>query len=60
MAPPHVIECAMGHLVGNVVSRKYNRAAYLNERRQLMDVWGQHIADLVAGRKRKVVPLRRA
>jgi integrase len=59
LAQPHVIDCAMGHIVGNVVSRKYNKALYLDERRQLMDVWGRHVADLVAGRKRKVIPMRR-
>jgi integrase len=56
MAPPHIIDCAMGHIVGNKVSRTYNRALYIAERRQLMDIWAQHIADLVAGRKRKVLP----
>jgi integrase len=59
LAPPHVIETALGHVVGNKVSRTYNRALYLNERRQLADVWGQYVADLVAGRKRKVIPMRR-
>jgi len=60
MAPPHVIETALGHLVGNKVSRTYNRALYLAERRQLMDVWAQHVMDLVAGRKRKVISIRRS
>jgi integrase len=59
LAPPHVIETAMGHLVGTKVSRAYNRALYLAERRQLADVWAQYLADLVGGRKRKVIPLRR-
>jgi integrase len=59
LAPPHVIECALGHLVGNKVSRTYNRALYEAERRQLADVWAQHLADLVAGRRPKVVPLRK-
>ena len=59
LAPPHVIEVALGHLIGNRVSRTYNRAQYLAERQQLMDVWAQHLSDLVAGRKRKVIPMRR-
>jgi integrase len=59
MAPPHVIESALGHLVGNKVSQTYNKALYLSERRRLMDVWGRYVADLVAGRRRKVVPLRK-
>jgi integrase len=59
MAAPHIIDCAMGHIVGNVVSRKYNKALYLDERRRLMDVWGQHVVDLAAGRKRKVIPMLR-
>jgi integrase len=60
MAPPHVIETALGHLVGNKVSRTYNRALYLAERRQLMAVWAQHIMALTAGRKRKVISIRRS
>jgi integrase len=59
LAPPHIVDCAMGHMVGNRVSKTYNRAVYIDERRQLMDVWGQHIADLVADQKRKVIPMRR-
>jgi integrase len=59
LAPPHVIECALGHLVGNKVSRTYNRALYIAERRQLADMWAQHLGDIVAGRKRNVIPMRR-
>ena len=50
MAPPHVIESALGHLVGNKVSQTYNRALYLAERRRLMAAWGRHIERLVAGK----------
>jgi integrase len=59
LAPPHVIETALGHLVGNKVSRTYNRALYLAERRHLADVWAQRLADLVAGRKHRIVSIRR-
>jgi integrase len=50
MAPPHVIESALGHLVGNRVSQTYNKALYLSERRRLMAAWAQHIERLVAGK----------
>jgi integrase len=50
MAPPHVIDIAMGHLVGNKVSKTYNKALYLVERRRLAAAWGRHIERLVAGK----------
>jgi integrase len=59
MAPPHVIESALGHLVGNKVSQTYNKALYVAERRRLMDIWGEHLANLVEGRRNKVTPMRR-
>jgi integrase len=50
MAPPHVIESALGHLVGNKVSQTYNKALYLAERRRLMDAWARHVERIVAGK----------
>jgi integrase len=51
MAPPHVIECALGHLIGNKIARTYNKASFLSERRRLMAAWGRHIERLVAGKQ---------
>ena len=60
-AQPHVIEAIVNHVSGSKagVAGVYNKAVYLNERRQALDLWGQHIADLVAGTKSKVVPMRK-
>jgi integrase len=61
-APPHVVECCVNHISGfrAGVAGTYNLAAYLSERRQAFDLWGAHIAALVAGRESKIVPLMRA
>jgi hypothetical protein len=37
----------------------YNRASYLTEKRQALEVWGAHVAALVAGRAGNIVPLMR-
>jgi hypothetical protein len=60
-APPHNIEACVNHISGHkgAVAGIYNRATYANEKRQAFDVWGRYVADLVAGRRRKVVALRK-
>jgi integrase len=60
-APPHVIEAIVNHVSGHLagVAGIYNKAQYLAERRQALDLWGAHIATLVEGRAGKVVPLRK-
>jgi integrase len=60
-AQPHIIEACVNH-IGTAkagVAGVYNKASYINEKRQAFDVWGKFIEDLVAGRRRKVVPLRK-
>jgi integrase len=59
-AQPHVIEACVNHISGAKagVVGVYNRATYANEKRQAFDVWGQHVEDLVAGRKSKIAALR--
>lgn len=60
-ASPHIVEACVNHIGASKagVAGVYNKAGYLSEKRQAFDVWGQHIADLVAGRKRKIIPMRR-
>jgi integrase len=60
-AQPHVVEAIVNHVSGAKagVAGVYNKAVYLNERRRALDVWGQHIAALAAGRESNVVPLAR-
>lgn len=50
LGDPHVIEAAINHVTGAAkagVAGTYNRAAYLKERRALMDSWGEYLSDLV-------------
>jgi integrase len=56
--PPHVCEALLGHYQGGIAG-VYNRATYVNEKRQALDRWGEYIAALVEGRESRVVALRR-
>lgn len=60
-APPHVVEAIVNHISGAKagVAGVYNRAAYLVEKRQALELWGAHVAALIEGRDSNVVPLRR-
>lgn len=40
---PEVIEVQLGHRIGNEVSRAYNRAKYLEERKELMQWWSDYL-----------------
>ena len=50
--PPHIIEVTVNHVSGfrAGVAGVYNRALYLEERRQALDAWAQHILALVAAK----------
>jgi integrase len=60
-APPHVVEAIVNHISGHLagVAGVYNKAQYLAERRQALDLWSAHVVALVEGRDCNVVPLRR-
>jgi integrase len=62
VALPHVIEAIVNHISGHLagVAGVYNKAQYLAERRQALDLWGERIAALVAGRENTIVPFRAA
>jgi hypothetical protein len=60
-APPHVVEAIVNHVSGHLagVAGTYNKALYLDERRQALETWGSHVARLVGGQSdAKVVPLK--
>lgn len=38
----------------------YNRASYLNEKRQALELWGAHVTTWVEGLGSKIVPLRQS
>jgi integrase len=61
-AQPHVVEAIVNHISGHLagVAGVYNKALYLAERRQALELWGAHIGNLVAVRAdNRVVPLKR-
>jgi integrase len=61
-ADSHLVELILNHVSGTRagVAGTYDRSERLEERRQALELWAEHIAALVAGKASKVVPLRRA
>jgi len=47
---PDVIEAALSHVDKNEVRRAYNRAEYLDSRRELMCWWSEHIQQAASGK----------
>ncbi|ELW2863486.1 tyrosine-type recombinase/integrase [Salmonella enterica] len=47
---PDVIEAALAHIDINETRRAYNRSTYLEQRRKMMDWWGEHIEKAATGR----------
>lgn len=60
-AQPHVVEAIVNHVSGAKagVAGIYNRASYLTEKRQALELWSAHIAALVKGPKTRQ-PLTRS
>ena len=48
--PPHVIEAVLNHRSGTIsgVAAVYNRYSYLEEKRQALEAWAQHVTGLAA------------
>ncbi|MDO9114531.1 MAG: integrase arm-type DNA-binding domain-containing protein [Polaromonas sp.] len=55
---PLIIEAQLAHAVKDANGRAYNRTQYLNQRRNMMQVWADYLDKLAAGRD--VIPLRAA
>jgi integrase len=55
---PDVIEAALAHKEGDEVRGAYNKAAYLDERRRLMNWWCDELARLEAGTPAKTVHIK--
>jgi len=55
--PSEVIEKALAHEEKNKIKGAYNRAEYLEQRRQLMDWWGNKLQTLEFGAE--IIPLRK-
>jgi integrase len=54
---PDVIERQLAHKERNAVRASYNQAQYLEERRQMMQAWGDYIDSLAAGAN--VTPIKK-
>ena len=54
---PDVIERQLAHAERNAVRASYNRASYLEERRQMLQAWSDELDALAAGGV--VIPLKR-
>jgi integrase len=54
-APPHVVEALVNHVSGHLagVAGVYNKALYLDERRNALWLWGRHVAALVEGKTKR-------
>lgn len=46
---PLLVEKCLAHAIGSEVSQAYNRATYLEQRRELMQWWSKHIEDAAQG-----------
>jgi integrase len=59
---PHIIEAVLNHVSGHKggIAGIYNRATYDKEKREALNLWGEHVMALVEGRKAVVVPMKRA
>jgi integrase len=57
--PPHIVEAALNHVSGARagVAGTYNRAAYLDERREALQRWERHILGLTSGKAANVMQL---
>jgi integrase len=61
IALPHIIEAVLGHAVGDKIARTYNLAAYPEQVRAALELWGSRVMGLVSGERKpaKVLALRR-
>ena len=56
---PHVIECVLNHAAHRSGNQcVYNKSSYAKEVQRALALWADHVASIVSGEERKVVPLR--
>jgi integrase len=59
---PHVVEAILNHVSGSKggVAGVYNKALYLRERAEALNLWADHLASIIQGRENNITPLKRA
>jgi integrase len=59
---PHVVEAILNHVSGSKggVAGVYNKALYLRERTDALNLWANHLISIVEGRENNVMSLQRA
>lgn len=59
---PHVVEAILNHVSGakGGVAGVYNKALYLRERAEALNLWADHLAAIVEGEENNITPLKRA
>jgi integrase len=59
---PHVVEAILNHVGGSKggVAGVYNKALYLRERAEALNLWAEHLSAIIEGQSTNVTPLRRA
>ena len=59
---PHVVEAILNHVSGSKggVAGVYNKALYLRERAEALNLWAEHLAAIVDGNENNISPMRRA
>jgi integrase len=58
---PHVVEAILNHISGSKggVAGVYNKALYLRERLDALNLWADHLKSIIEGYENNVTPLRR-
>jgi integrase len=59
---PHIIEVILNHISGHKagVAGIYNRSSYQREVKSALAIWADHVASIVGGEERKIIPLQKA
>jgi integrase len=58
---PHVVEAILNHVSGSKggVAGVYNKAVYLRERVEALNLWADHLRSIIDGKENNVTPMRR-
>ena len=54
---PQICEAVLNHLPAKLI-RTYDKNKYEPEKRRALDLWGEHITALIAGKRSNIVALK--